>query len=106
MLHLGEVEIRTEPSPDKLTSVVEEVEGKIEDGTGDGCVVDGNSRFVEMPPSGAEEQSPEYDFRAQTVELEHTGQSKRQAFGRVYTSCRQSQSRPGDEQHRTSLLGR
>ena len=59
VFHLGEVEIGTGSSLDELTSVVEEVEGEIKDGTGDGCVVDGDSRLVEVPSSRAEKKPSE-----------------------------------------------
>lgn len=51
MFHLGEVKVRTGPPPDKLAGVVEEVEGEIKDGTGNGGVVDGHPGLVEMPSS-------------------------------------------------------
>lgn len=54
VLHLGKVEVRTRSSIDEFTSVMEEVEGKIEDGAGNGGVVNGNPRLVEMPSSGTE----------------------------------------------------
>lgn len=49
VLHLGKIEIWTKPSLDELASVVEEVEGEIENGTGNRSVVDGHPGFVEMP---------------------------------------------------------
>lgn len=49
VLHLGKIEIWTRSSHDELASIVEEVEGEIENGTGNGSVVDGHPRFVEMP---------------------------------------------------------
>ena len=101
VLHLGEVEVWAGPPPDELTSVVEEVEGKIEDRTGNGGVVDGHPRFVEMPPSRAEKQLLEYTLRTRGAKPEHTAQSRRQGFWRVCTVCRQPRSRSGDEQHHT-----
>lgn len=54
VLHFWEVEVRTGTSIDKLTSVMEEVEGKIEDGAGNRGVINSHPRFVEMPSSRAE----------------------------------------------------
>ena len=54
VLHLGEVKVRTGSSFDELSSVVEEVEGKVEDGARDRGVVDSHPRFVEMPSSRTE----------------------------------------------------
>jgi len=63
VLHLGEVEIRTGSSLDELTRIVEEVEGKVEDGTGNWCVVDGHPRLVEMPSSRPEKGLNGYTLR-------------------------------------------
>lgn len=102
MLHFGEIEIWAKSSFDKFTSVMEEVEGKIEDRTGNGCIVNGHPRLVEMPSSRTEKKSSEYALRVQMVKLVHTGQSRRRAFERACTACRRSQNQSGDEQHRTS----
>ena len=63
VLHLGEVEIRTNSSLDEFTRIVEEVKGKVKDGTGNGCVVDGHPWLVEMPSSRTEKKSYEYTLR-------------------------------------------
>jgi len=102
VLHLGEVKVWTGSSLNKLTGVVEEVEGEVENRAGNWSIVDGHPRLVEMPSSGAKRQSPGYILRARMAEGGHTGQSKLQVFRRVCTACRQSRSRPGDELHRTS----
>ena len=102
VLHLRKVKVRAGAPPDEFTSVVEEVKRKVEDGTGNGGVVDCYPRFVEMPPSRAEKQSHEYTLREHIAKPEHTAQSRRQGFWRACTVYRRSQSRSGGEQHRTS----
>lgn len=52
VLHFGKVEIGAGATLDELVGVVVEVESKIEEGTGDGGVVDGHTRLVEMPSTG------------------------------------------------------
>jgi hypothetical protein len=60
VFHLGEIEIWTGPPLDELTRVVEEIEGKVEDGTGNGCVVDIHPRLIKVPPTRAEKEHPEH----------------------------------------------
>lgn len=60
MLHLREIEIWTGSSLDELARVVEEIEGKVEDGTRDGCVVDGHPRLVEVPSTRTKKRFPEH----------------------------------------------
>ena len=60
VLHFRKIKVWTGPSLDEFTSVMEEVESKIEDGTGKRGIVNGNPRFVEVPSSRTEKRSLEY----------------------------------------------
>jgi nucleoside phosphorylase len=53
VLHLREVEVRTATASEELFGIVEEVEGKVEDGAAQGLIVNGHTRFIEMPSSRA-----------------------------------------------------
>lgn len=52
VLHFGKVEVGTESTSDLLFCIVEEEEGEIEDGGGDGGVVDSETGLVKVPSSG------------------------------------------------------
>ena len=52
VFHFWKVVIRPITSLDKLIRVVEEVERKVEQRARHGLIVYGDSKFIEMPPSG------------------------------------------------------
>ena len=54
MLHFREVKVWPRPALDELMCIVIEVEGKVEDGSRDGGVVDRHAGFVEVPSSRTE----------------------------------------------------
>lgn len=54
--HLGQIEIRTGASLDKLKGVVEEIETKVEERSRHGLTVDGEVLLFEMPTSGSGNQ--------------------------------------------------
>lgn len=53
VFHFGEVEVGAAAVGEEVSGVVEEEEGKVEDGAGHGLVVDEDARFVEVPSAGA-----------------------------------------------------
>jgi hypothetical protein len=53
VLHLREVEVRTAAASKELFCIVEEVEGKVENGAAHGLIVNGHTRFIKMPSSRA-----------------------------------------------------
>jgi hypothetical protein len=57
MFHFGEIKVGSETTLDELFGVVIKIESKIEDGAGDRGIVDGDTRFVEMPSSRTEKGS-------------------------------------------------
>lgn len=61
VLHLGQVEVRTETSLDGLECVVEEVETEIEHGAGQGLAVDDDAGLVEVPSSGSDKRINQSD---------------------------------------------
>lgn len=52
MLHLGEVEVRTEATLNELMGIVEEIERKVENRARDSDAVDQETRVGEVPSSG------------------------------------------------------
>ena len=67
VLHLREIEIRAGSSLDELTRVVEEIEGKVEDGTRNGCVVDSHPRLIKVPSTRAKKKSLEHALDVRMV---------------------------------------
>jgi hypothetical protein len=54
VLHFREVEIWPRPALDELMCIVIKVEGKVENGSRDGDIVDRHAGFVEVPSSRTE----------------------------------------------------
>ena len=54
VFHFREVEVWPRPALDKLMCIVIEVEGKVEDRSRDGGIVDRHAGFVEVPSSRTE----------------------------------------------------
>ena len=54
VFHFREVEVWPRPALDELMCIVIEVEGKVEDGSRDGGVVDRHAGFIEVPSSRTE----------------------------------------------------
>ena len=54
VFHFREVEVWPRPALDELMCIVIEVEGKVEDGSRDGGIVDCHAGFVEVPSSRTE----------------------------------------------------
>jgi hypothetical protein len=52
VLHLREIKVRPGAVGEEVGGIMEKVETKVEDGTRDGPVVDGDSDFIEMPSAG------------------------------------------------------
>ena len=53
VLHFGQIVIGTASMGEEIGGVVEEVKGKVEDGAGNGLVVNEETGFVKMPSSGS-----------------------------------------------------
>ena len=54
VFHFREVEVWPRPTLDELMCIMIEVEGKVEDGTRDGGIIDRHAGFVEVPSSRTE----------------------------------------------------
>src|SRR2546427_9097863 len=57
--HLGEIEVRSGPSRDKLLCVVEEEQAEVDEARGGGFAVDADMPFGEMPSARPDEQRRE-----------------------------------------------
>ena len=57
MLHLRQVEVRTRAALDELLCIMEEVETEVKERTGQGLIVDGDARLLEMPSARAAKAS-------------------------------------------------
>ena len=68
-LHLGQVKVWACPALDELMGVVEEVQSKVEQATGDGLAIHGKVLLLEVPASSTRNQRGELAVGAELVLL-------------------------------------
>lgn len=68
-LHLGQVEVWAKSTLDELVCVVEKVQTKVEESTGDGLAIDSEVLLLEVPPTGTGNEGGECAVGAKLVLL-------------------------------------